>query len=68
MAALAPEWGGLCLFRRVGEEIVIQHAGEEAIVVVVAVGGGRVQLRIVAPDAWGIQRGEVLENGGDGKR
>lgn len=60
MTRLAPDWGGLVLFRRAGEEIVIRAGNYEALIVVEAAGGGRAQLRIIADSGVQIWRGEVL--------
>lgn len=60
MTRLAPDWGGLVLFRRVGEEIVIRTGNQEVLIVVEAAGGGRAQLRIIADSGVQIWRGEVL--------
>jgi sRNA-binding carbon storage regulator CsrA len=56
----APDWGGLQLFRRIGEEVVIRLGTEEVVIVVEAVGGGRCQLRFIAPPTVVIQRAEVV--------
>lgn len=57
---LAPDWGGLTLYRKRGEEVVIQAGDLELIIVVEAVGGGRCQLRFVADDGVQIERGELF--------
>jgi len=63
MSRLAPDWGGLVLFRRAGEEIVIRAGNYEVLIVVQAAGGGRAQLRIIADSGVQIWRGEVLSQG-----
>ena len=60
MTRLAPDWGGLVLFRSVGEEVVIQAGNHEVLVVVEAAGGGRAQLRFIAQPGVQIWRSEVL--------
>ncbi len=55
----ASEIGGLVLNRRVGEEIIIGEGPDETVIVVEAASGGRVQLRLVAPDHIRIQRAEL---------
>jgi carbon storage regulator CsrA len=51
--------GGLCLSRRVGEELRIG----DAIVQVIGVDGGNVRLRIAAPATVEVLRGELLPAG-----
>jgi sRNA-binding carbon storage regulator CsrA len=65
MSSFAPDWGGLVLFRKAGEEILVRAGKSELIIVVEAVGGGRCQLRFVADDSVEIQRGEVVRRDND---
>lgn len=65
MAGFAPDWGGLVLFRKVGEEILVRAGKSELIIVVEAVGGGRCQLRFIADDSVEIQRGELARRNED---
>jgi len=65
MAGFAPDWGGLVLFRKAGEEVLVRAGNSELIIVVEAVGGGRCQLRFLADDTVEIQRGEVVRRNED---
>lgn len=60
MTGYATPFGGLVINRRIGEEIVIGEGENEAVVVVEAASGGRVQLRIVAGDNVRIRRAETI--------
>lgn len=52
---------GLTLTRRLGERVVVRHAGAEMIVTVIEIRGTQVKLAFTAPREFTVYRSEVQE-------